>query len=125
MELPLYSTPYSVYVRSIANAASPGMERQMTAQEIAERNNISVEQVLALAAQTPMMIQRIRTSRAAFDALFDTPAASDEDEALMVVAGDLARIRDLRAMGHEGPFVVNLRYDGKYEIVAQDTSRSA
>lgn len=66
----------------------------MTAQEIAERNNLPVEQVLALAALTPEMIKRIRTSRAAFDAMFDTPEVSDEDEALMVVANDLANVRE-------------------------------
>lgn len=65
----------------------------MTAQEIAERNNVSVEQVLALAALTPEMIKRIRKSRAAFDAIFDTPECRDEEEALMVVANDLANAR--------------------------------
>ena len=66
----------------------------MTAQEIAERNNVSVEQVMALAALTPEMIQRIRKSRAAFDSIFDTPKISDENEALMVVANDLASARN-------------------------------
>lgn len=65
----------------------------MTAQEIAERNNVSVEQVMALAALTPEMIQRIRKSRAAFDAIFDTPEVSDDQEALMFVADDLANAR--------------------------------
>lgn len=68
----------------------------MTAQEIAERNNLSVEQVMALAALTPEMIKRIRKSRAAFDAIFDTPEVSDEDESLMVVANDLASARGER-----------------------------
>ena len=65
-----------------------------TAQEIADHNNVTVEQVVALAALTPEMIERIRKSRAAFDAIFDTPEVSDEEEALMVVANDLAAARE-------------------------------
>lgn len=64
------------------------------AQQIAERNNLSIEHVLALAALTPEMIQRIRNSRAAFDAIFETPKISDEEEALLFVAGDLATARE-------------------------------